>query len=300
MEDAGYNSAAVVGLVARGRVLGALSFLHAHDLRYDQRDLEFLGELGDRAAIALDNARLYEERAQIAADLQRGLRPPEPPYVEGLDLSVVFEPAGEGTEIGGDFYDVLPDADGCWLLVGDVAGKGSAAAAVSVGLRHAVRGLTRELSDPVAVLGRINELLREGRSLHDFATAQLIRLWRRDEEWELELAAAGHPAAVKVSAQGAVQFGGGTILGAWEEPAVQRHRAVLAANEALVLSTDGWFEIGPAPNHRGPEDFAAMACSCADEDLARMTECLRADAISRAEGELKDDMVVFAVRAAAE
>lgn len=299
MEDAGYNSAAVVGLVARGRILGALSFLHSHaDLRYDPGDLEFLGELGDRAAIALDNARLYAERSQIAADLQRGLRPPEPPYIPGLDLSVVFEPAGEGTEIGGDFYDVLPTADGCWLLVGDVAGKGSAAAGVSVGVRHAVRGLCRELSDPAAVLSRINELLRDGGTLHDFASAQLIRMWRAGEGWELELAAAGHPPAVKVSAAAATLLGGGTILGAWDEPTVERHRAVLGGGESLVLSTDGWFEVGPVRTHRQPEHFAAAAQACADEDLAQMTECLRADAVARAEGELKDDMVVFAIRAA--
>lgn len=300
MDEAGYRSAAVVALVARGRVLGALSFLHASgDLRYDSGDLEFLGELGERAAIALDNARLYEERDQIAADLQRGLRPPEPPYIIGLDLSVVFEAAG-GTEIGGDFYDVLPAEDGCWLLIGDVAGKGSSAAAVSVGVRHAVRGLCRELSDPAAVLRRVNELLRDGDTLNDFASAQLIRMSRRGEGWELELAAAGHPPAVKLAAADVVHLGGGTLLGAWDEPALECHAATLGAGESLVLSTDGWFEAGPARAHRGPEHLAEVARSCAGADLAQMTECLRADAVSRGEGTLRDDMIVFAVRAADE
>ena len=116
MDDAGYNSAAVVALVARGRTLGALSFLHARpDLSYDPADLEFLAELGDRAAMALDNARLYGERDRIASNLQRGLRPPRPPAVEGLEISVVFEAAGERIEIGGDVYDVLPTDDGCWV-----------------------------------------------------------------------------------------------------------------------------------------------------------------------------------------
>ena len=110
MNDAGYNSAAVVPLVARGRTLGALSFLHAHgDMRYDQGDLEFLAELGERAALALDNARLYRERDRIAKNLQRGLRPPQPAEVPGLDISVVFEAAGEGIEVGGDLYDVMPE-----------------------------------------------------------------------------------------------------------------------------------------------------------------------------------------------
>jgi PAS domain S-box-containing protein len=139
MEAAGYNSAAVVPLVARGRQLGALSFLHARkNLRYDAVDLEFLAELGARAAMALDNARLFRERDLIASNLQRGLRPPRPPQVAGLEIAVFFEAAGRGIEIGGDLYDVLPTEDGCWILIGDVAGKGSAAAGVSVALRHSV------------------------------------------------------------------------------------------------------------------------------------------------------------------
>ena len=116
MEDAGYSSATVVPLVARGRTLGALSFLHtANDQRYDDTELEFLADLGNRAAMALDNARLFRERDSIARDLQRGLRPPRPAEVPGLEISVFFEAAGEGIEIGGDLYDVLPTADGCWL-----------------------------------------------------------------------------------------------------------------------------------------------------------------------------------------
>jgi PAS domain S-box-containing protein len=117
MRDAGYNSAAVVPLGARGRTIGALSFLHAHgDLRYDQGDLDFLAELGERAGLALDNARLYQERDRVAKNLQRGLRPPHPADVEGLEVSVVFEAAGEGIEVGGDLYDVIPTEDGCWGL----------------------------------------------------------------------------------------------------------------------------------------------------------------------------------------
>ena len=101
IDDAGYESAAVVALIARGRKIGALSFLHAKaNVRYEQHDLEFLGELGDRAALALDNARAYEERDAIARNLQRGLRPPRPAQVEGLQSSVIFEATGRGIEIG--------------------------------------------------------------------------------------------------------------------------------------------------------------------------------------------------------
>jgi PAS domain S-box-containing protein len=301
IDDAGYRSAAVVPLVARGRTLGILSFLHAStDRRYDPEDLAFLSELGDRAAMALDNAQLYEERTRFAQNLQRGLRPPTPAPVPGLQISVVFEPAGEGSEIGGDFYDVMPTDDGCWLLIGDVAGKGSDAAGVSVAVRHAVRGLCQEIADPGEVLARVNELLREGNSLNDFATAELIRMRREPSGWTLKLAAAGHLPAMHVSVEGVTQLGGGSLLGAWTAPAIECHEASLGDRESLVLATDGWFEVGPVDRHRQPEDLADLLPALLDTSLPELTERLRADAVGRSQGGLKDDMVILAVRPGAE
>lgn len=297
MRDAGYNSAAVVPLVARGRVLGAISFLHAHgDLRYDPSDLDFLAELGERAALALDNARLYRERDRVAKSLQRGLRPPRPAEVDGLDISVVFEAAGEGIEIGGDLYDVLPFDDGCWILVGDVAGKGSTAASVSVAVRHSVRGLTREIDEPEEVLRRVNELLLAGESLNDFATAMLARLQRDETGWRITLASAGHPPAVVTADSEPECLGGGTVLGAWKEANVERHERVLEPGATLALCTDGWLEAGPVSTHQGPAAFAEMTQALAGLSLDELTERLRADAVARSAGTLRDDLVVLAVR----
>ncbi|MGA8745950.1 MAG: SpoIIE family protein phosphatase [Solirubrobacterales bacterium] len=299
MDDAGYNSAAVVALMARGHTLGALSFLHARqDLRYDSADLDFLTELADRAAMALDNARLYRERDLIAENLQRGLRPPRPPAVSGLEISVVFEAAGEGIEIGGDLYDVLPTEDGCWILIGDVAGKGSAAAGVSVAVRHSVRGLTREVEEPVEVLRRVNELLLEGSSLNDFATAMLMRMRPAEGGWALTLACAGHPPAIHASRDGPVPLGGGSVLGAWPDASLQCHQALIGAGETLVLCTDGWHEAGPLESHRSPEALGELAHALSGVGLAELTERLRADALARSGGSLRDDIVILAVRPA--
>jgi PAS domain S-box-containing protein len=299
MSDAAYSSAAVVPLVARGRTLGTLSFLHASpDLRYDPNDLDFLAELGDRAAMALDNARLYRERDRIAANLQRGLRPPSPAKVPGLEIAVVFEAAGEGIEIGGDFYDVLPTADGCWVLIGDVAGKGSAAAGVSVAMRHSVRGLTREVGEPEEVLRRVNELLLEGNSLNDLATVQLLRLRREGSEWRLALAAAGHTPAVHVSDSDsdATLLGGGTLLGAWPDSAIARHEIALGAGDTLLLCTDGWLEVGAPAAHLKPAALAEMTRSLAALELAELIGRLRGDAIARGAGTLRDDLVILGLR----
>jgi PAS domain S-box-containing protein len=297
IDDAGYESAAVVALIARGRKIGALSFLHANaNVRYEEEDLEFLGELGDRAALALDNARLYQERDAIARNLQRGLRPPRPARVEGLESSVVFEAAGRGIEIGGDLYDVLPTDDGCWVLIGDVAGKGSEAAGVSVAVRHAVRGLTREVDEPEEVLARVNELLLEGTGLNDFATAMLVRLRQGADGWTLAAASAGHPPAVHVRRGGARLLGGGTVLGALHDAKVQRHDARFARGDTLVLCTDGWLEAGPQSEHRDPLELARLAEYLASLALEEMTARLRGDAISRSEGELRDDIVLLVLR----
>jgi len=297
IEDTQYQSAAVAPLVARGSTLGALSLLHAStNLRYEAEDLQLLSELATRAAMALDNARLYEERDRIAQNLQRGLRPPEPPFVEGLDIAVAFDAYGDGIEIGGDLYDVLPTEDGCWIMIGDVTGKGSAAAGVSVALRHSMRGLARQIEEPAELLAQLNEMLLEGRSLNDFATALLLRLRRDGGRWNLALAAAGHPPAIHVTREGPVQLGGGAVLGAWADAPLPTHEAELLPKETLVLATDGWFEAGPAETHVGPEALGQLADSFADLDLAEMTECLRHDAISRSRGRLRDDMVLLAVR----
>jgi PAS domain S-box-containing protein len=297
IEDTGYQSAAVAPLVARGSTLGAISFLHAStDLRYEAEDLQLLRELADRAALALDNARLYEERARIAKNLQLGLRPPEPPYVPGLDISVVFEAFGAGMEIGGDVYDILPTDDGCWVLIGDVTGKGSVAAGVSVALRHSMRGLARQIDEPRELLTQLNEILLEGTSLNDFATALLLRLRRDGEGWSLSLAAAGHPPAIHLTREGPRQLGGGPLLGAFSDPAVPLHEAQLLPGETVILATDGWFEAGPPQTHVGPDALGELAHSVSDLDLPAMTERLREDALSRSRGPLRDDLVILALR----
>jgi PAS domain S-box-containing protein len=297
IERTRYQSAAVAPLVARGATLGAISFLHSNtDLRYDESDLQLLAELADRAALALDNARLYEERDRVAHNLQRGLRPPEPPYVPDLDISVVFDAYGEGMEIGGDLYDILPTEDGCWIMIGDVTGKGSAAAGVAVALRHSMRALARHVDDPATLLHQLNEILVEGQTLNDFATALLLRLRKKDDSWSLALAAAGHPPAIHLRADGPAQLGGGTVLGAWPDSPVPSHERDLLPGETLILSTDGWFEVGPPETHVGPEALAELAHSLAELDLAELTGCLRQDALARSDGPLRDDLVLLAIR----
>ncbi|HYU16408.1 MAG TPA: PAS domain S-box protein, partial [Candidatus Acidoferrum sp.] len=216
----GYTSAAVAPLVARGRLLGALSFLHvASDLRYDESDLALFEDLAARAAMSLDNARLYVERDRIAKTLQRGLRPAEPQPIPGLELSVVFEAAGEGVEMGGDFYDVIEVGDGWMILIGDVVGRGSEAAALTAQIRHTVRALAMPGLTPRQILERVNAALLVSKTGERFATAQLAHL--RSEPGgavTVELACAGHPPAVLARRDGSTELlGGGGLIGMFGE-----------------------------------------------------------------------------------
>ena len=172
-------------------------------------------------------------------------------------------------------------------------------AGISVAVRHSVRGLTREIDQPAEVLHRVNELLLEGTTLNDFATALLLRMRRCGDRWEVTVAAAGHPPAVHVTANGPVELGGGSLLGAVSNPPLGEHETTIEPGETLVLYTDGWLEAGPVDRHRLPEDLAAMASELSDLELRDLTDRLRRDAVARGGGALKDDMVVLAVRPAA-
>ncbi len=146
------------------------------------------------------------------------------------------------------------------------------------------------------MLRRVNDLLLSGESLNDFATAMLARLRRRDGGWSLVLASAGHPPAVLVTETGPELLGGGAVLGAWPEANVERHERSLRAEETFALCTDGWLEAGPVDSHQGPEAFAAMTQALAGLELEEVTQRLRADAVGRSSGPLRDDLVVLAVR----
>ena len=299
MKRAGYTSAAVAPMFARGRLVGALSFLHvANDRRYDERDLSLLEDLAARAAMALDNARLYAERDRIARVLQRGLRPDEPAPIPGLDVAVVFEAAGEGVELGGDFYDVIPVSDAHYLLVGDVAGHGPEVAAYTAQIRHTVRALASFSAEPAQIVERVNSVLVDTDTGERFATLQLARIETRElGAVDVELASAAHPPAVVARANGETEtLSGGAIVGVWPEVEVGVHRFTLEPGETLLVYTDGWLEAGPVESHRTPEELARAVAAGLEDDLDRLLDDLRADAVNRAGMTLRDDLVLFAVR----
>jgi Stage II sporulation protein E (SpoIIE)/GAF domain len=245
LHDAGFGSAAAFPMVARGRTVGVISFWQLDSYaRYDSGLLAVYEDLAGRAAMALDNARLYAERARVARTLRRSLMPAVLPTVPGLQLASYFRPMGAGEEVGGDFYDAFGDRDGCWLVVGDVCGKGAEAAALTGFLRHTTAAYAREEQSPARVLEQVNRAMLDQEFDGRFATAILARLRFRRTRVELTLAVAGHPGALVARADGSVSEldGSGTLLGVFPEPGLQDVSATLAPGDSFALYTDGLAE----------------------------------------------------------
>ncbi|MFD4789595.1 SpoIIE family protein phosphatase [Streptomyces sp. NPDC058459] len=160
LRKAGVRSYLVAPLVARGTVLGVLSLYRTGNTRpFDSRDLQMVCEIVGRAAISVDNALLYGRERDTALTLQRSLLPQTPPeQPEGLEIAVGYRPAGSGTEVGGDWYDVLPLSDGkVGLVVGDVMGSGVRAAAIMGQLRTTTRALAKLDLPPAELLAHLDE-----------------------------------------------------------------------------------------------------------------------------------------------
>src|SRR5918994_1693610 len=133
LRSIGMTSAMAVPMLLRGRAVGVITFVSAETGHaFDDTDLEVAESLASRAATAIENARLYEGRSAIARTLQASLLPPALPEAPGFELAASYRSASEGTEVGGDFYDVFNTAEDQWYaVVGDVCGKGAEAAAVT-------------------------------------------------------------------------------------------------------------------------------------------------------------------------
>jgi serine phosphatase RsbU (regulator of sigma subunit) len=264
-------------------VIGAITFASAESGRmFSTEDLRLAEELGRRAGIAVENARLYRERSQIAATLQRGLLPDALPHIPGLRLSSLYRPAGAENLVGGDFYDAFPTEAGWMLLVGDVTGRGAEAAAQTGQARHTLRTAGQLLSDPAAALHQLNQALVDRRELAP-CTVAILHVTARTTE----VLCAGHPQPLLIRGGEPRPVGRhGPILGAWDDARWEAESLALEPGDVLVLYTDGVTDaVGPGERFgderllatlRGVTD-AAGAVAAIDRALNAFQEGSRAD-----------------------
>jgi PAS domain S-box-containing protein len=159
----GVHTLMVVPLIARGTTLGVVAFARAEQpAPYDEADLRLVSDLASRAAMYLDNARLYAREHDTAVTLQRSLLPRAIPRVKGLQVAYAYQPANRAAEAGGDWFDVIPLEDGqVALVIGDVTGHNIRAAAIMGQLRTATATLARLARPPDEIMGQLSRLLAD-------------------------------------------------------------------------------------------------------------------------------------------
>jgi serine phosphatase RsbU (regulator of sigma subunit)/anti-sigma regulatory factor (Ser/Thr protein kinase) len=232
-------------LVARDRSLGIFVIGRPREGALAREAVELAEDLTRRVALALDNARLYSEQLQATNALQRSLLPPELPDIPGVELAAGYEAAGEGNEVGGDFYDVFEATPGRWrFAIGDVCGKGPEAAAVTGLTRHALRILAREGHDVPTVLERLNALIVDEGSRARFITlihGELIPPPSAGEAAAVSLVCAGHPQPLVLRSAGGVEAVAEPqpLLGVLDGVTFERNTFRLAPGDVLLCVTDG-------------------------------------------------------------
>ncbi|HEX8207491.1 MAG TPA: GAF domain-containing protein, partial [Solirubrobacteraceae bacterium] len=169
-----FEAFAAVPLLFEGSVPGCMGLGFAEAGPFDGADVDLLVAIARQGALALERARLYEEREYVARTLQAGLLPRALPDIPGLDVAVHYRPLGDGSEVGGDFYDLFGVGDDAWFVaMGDVCGKGAQAAVLSGVMRSTVRALALSAPavEPAEVLEGVNAALLRDESPAALATA---------------------------------------------------------------------------------------------------------------------------------
>jgi sigma-B regulation protein RsbU (phosphoserine phosphatase) len=236
---------------------------------------------------------------ELARILQQSLIPPALPEIPGLDIAGLYRPAGNGDEVGGDFYDVFQTGRDDWVaVVGDVRGKGAAAAAVTALIRHTVRAAAIRVRRPVLVLAQLNqELLRQREER--FCTVVYARIHRdRQGRFRLTVAAAGHPLPLRLSARRGVDVLGrpGTLLGVLPAPRLHETSAVLGPGDTVLFFTDGVTEARWDGEFFGDDRLAATFATAGAGPAAATADRIGADVTDFQHGHPRDDIALLVLR----
>jgi hypothetical protein len=284
-------------LGARDRELGLIEVIDCPGRVFSPRDEAIATQLAQLASVAITNAQLYERERTIAHTLQRSLRPGALPAVPGLSAAVRFHPAGEGIELGGDFYDLFAARDGAWsALIGDVQGKGPDAAAVTALARHTMRAAALYEDRPSGVLTTMHRALRDQRA-ERFCTVAYAHLRVGRGRIAVELACGGHPLPLVVHRDGRVEPVGrlGTLLGSDIDPVLNDVAVELEPGDVLVFYTDGVTEVRRRRREVfGHRELVALLERCGGLPPDAVADRIDGAVMTASEGHLRDDVAILA------
>jgi PAS domain S-box-containing protein len=289
-----------VPMVARRRTVGAIALIRSDaENRFGQDDVHLAADLASRAALAIDNVRLYQREHTVADTLQRSLLPVLP-AVRGIESAAHYVSASSAADVGGDFYDLLdlPDAS-VGIVIGDVVGHDVAAAAAMGHLRGLLRACVwdAEDADPGSVLARVDRLVQGLRvaSMATMVYARAVRPERPGDPWRVHVANAGHPPTLLRSPSGAVRLVDGvTGLLVGVDASAQRKTLTLEVppGSTLVLYTDGLIERPGRDMDEGIQELCGrLAAAPADADPRELCDAAVSGALDH-----RDDVALIAVR----
>ncbi|MDQ1726062.1 MAG: phosphoserine phosphatase RsbU/P [Frankiaceae bacterium] len=274
---------------AHGRAVGTrTAIFDATERRAYEREL----------LAAKRRAEESERRSRsLARTLQQTLIPPAPPEIPGLDIAAVYRPAGNGEEVGGDFYDVFEIAEDDWaVVVGDVRGKGTEAAVVTALIRYTLRAASVRDPRPSASLRHLNDvMLRDG--VDRFATVVLGRLRRAGGRWTATLSCGGHPLPLlsRAGFRPALIGSPGTLLGVLADPDLHDNRVELNPGDVIVLYTDGVTE-GRRTDVFFDDDGLSRSVSRNAGSARSVADGILGDVLNFQDGVPRDDIAIVAFR----
>lgn len=263
--------------------------------RYEQELLR----TAESARLAQHAAEEAERRAREMVDtLQSTLIPRSLPEIADLELAGVYRPAGDGAEVGGDFYDAFEAFGDCWLVLGDVSGKGIEAAVVTGLVRNGARALVLSLleyrREPAEILRMLDHLV-EHHETQRFCTAAVLRLRRGDDGWHLSYASGGHPPLVHRPMGGTSMFldASGPALGLSVDLEFQQVETTVGAGDSLLLYTDGVTEARNGAALYGEDRLLRQADM--GRDAASTVTAVIDDVLEFSDGKPSDDVACLAV-----
>jgi PAS domain S-box-containing protein len=294
----GMRSLLIVPMRIGARTLGAMTLVSAESgRRFDEDDVSFAEQVAARAAVAVENARLYTERSRIATTLQQSLLPDALPQIEGWEIAGLYRPARTGGEVdvGGDFYDAFKSERGWVMLIGDVTGKGIEAAAMTSLVRHGARFVGEELPEPDQILARLDAALRHQPNL-SLCSALCMRI----EGDHICLASAGHPLPLVVTDDGVRGVGtAGPVLGAFADSEWPIENFVLRADEVLLLYTDGVTDAVGPEGRFGDQRLRRTTAACGPVAAEQLLACIDKALNEFQVGPQADDTAALALRLSA-
>jgi serine phosphatase RsbU (regulator of sigma subunit) len=295
-------------------VLGGLFFGHSAVGVFDAEAERVVVGVAALAALAIENARLHDtaqrelaasrraylERDTVARVLQESLLPASLPAVEGLDAAAAYAPGS--AVVGGDFYDLFPVGGGAHVAaIGDVEGKDARAAARTSVVRHAVRLAATHGAGPVEALRLVNGATLQDRDDDDprFSTLLLARVERRPDGIQLQIASGGHPPALILRRDGAVESVDcpGTLLGVVEDPVFSERTVSLEQGDAIVLYTDGLTEARRERGILGDARVKQLLAGLAGQDAQGIADGLEEASLDWSQGHRADDLALLVLRA---